>query len=242
MPKRASRRFFDDLNSLFLTFSSIINNFIIGEVKNLKLRIVGSHPLWAHFVWNAAKVMSDYVDAPEFKVEDKNVLELGAGVALPSLICVLNKARHVVATDYPDHDLIENIAFNIDNNIPLELRSRARSAGFLWGTDIKPLLELAGGSKFDVVILSDVIFNHNCQEDLLKTCKEALSEKGQVLVSFSHHKPNRAHLDLRFFELAEKQFGFKVEKKFSLLMKPMFEKDFGDESMRATVQFYVLTM
>lgn len=146
----------------------------------------------------------------------------------------------MLSTDYPDVELIENIALNISGNIPKELQHNSHSCGFIWGTDKEKLFKYTNGEKFDIIILSDVIFNHNCQEDLLKTCKECLSDKGQVLVSFSHHKPNKSHLDLRFFELAEKEFHFKVTKKFDLLMKPMFEKDFGPEEVRATVHFYVL--
>jgi EEF1A N-terminal glycine/lysine methyltransferase len=43
------------------------------------------------------------------------VLELGAGSGLPSLVCAINGANTVVATDYPDAELVENLSYNIDH-------------------------------------------------------------------------------------------------------------------------------
>jgi len=51
------------------------------------------------------------------------VLELGAGGGLPSLVCALSGAAHVVVTDYPDADLIENLRYNITHCGPLPQNS-----------------------------------------------------------------------------------------------------------------------
>ena len=48
----------------------------------------------------------------------KDVLELGAGAGLPSLVAALHGAQHVVVTDYPDADLIANLRYNIEKCIP----------------------------------------------------------------------------------------------------------------------------
>ena len=45
-----------------------------------------------------------------------SVLELGAGAALPSMISALQDARLVVATDYPDSELIQMLERNIAKN------------------------------------------------------------------------------------------------------------------------------
>lgn len=49
----------------------------------------------------------------------KRVLELGAGAGLPSIISVLAGAKRMVITDYPDEELVENIRWNVDCNVPL---------------------------------------------------------------------------------------------------------------------------
>ena len=54
-----------------------------------------------------------------------SVLELGAAAALPSMVAALNGARKVVVTDYPDPELVENIVYNVDHNLP-GMRSAGR--------------------------------------------------------------------------------------------------------------------
>lgn len=65
------------------------------QPQEMKLRLVGSHPLWAHHLWNAAKVFANWMDDhPQYTV-GKNVLEIGAGAALPSFVAAVNGATKV---------------------------------------------------------------------------------------------------------------------------------------------------
>lgn len=65
------------------------------QPQEMKLRLVGSHPLWAHHLWNAAKVFANWMDDhPQYTV-GKNVLEIGAGAALPSFVAAVNGASKV---------------------------------------------------------------------------------------------------------------------------------------------------
>jgi nicotinamide N-methyltransferase len=117
----------------------------------------------------------------------------------------------------------------------------------LWGKDVDSLLALldpAKSAKFDIIILADVLFNHACNQDLVKTCRECISQDGQVLVSFSHHKPKLREKDLHFFTMAEES-GFKVEHIFSENRGTMFPEDneiYGEEEIRSMVHFYVLKL
>ncbi|KAL6067751.1 Protein N-terminal and lysine N-methyltransferase efm7 [Balamuthia mandrillaris] len=217
--------------------------------EEVKLRLVGSHPLWGHLIWNAAKIISTHFEE-HVPLENKFVLELGAGAALPSLVA-LKLGAQVVVTDYPDEDLMENIEFNVKANTSEEERKRIKITGHLWGSSVLPLLSADTGSseaaaeprKFDVVILSDLIFNHSQHQQLLQTCNEALREEGgQVFVSFSHHRPQWAQRDLQFFKQAvQPPFCFDVKHLFSTRVGPMFEEDFGSEDVRSTVHVLVLT-
>jgi nicotinamide N-methyltransferase len=225
--------------------------------EEVVLDLVGSHPLWGHFLWNAALVLADYFDEPDNRhiLTNKNVLELGAGGALPSIIALKNNARRVVVTDYPDQDLLENIRHNIHANTTPQEASSAVILGHLWGSSVEGLLEAIAPAKieaaqteaetrptkFDVIIMSDLIFNHSQHNQLLKTCTSALADDGQVFVSYSHHRPHYADRDLKFFSLAESNYGLEVRRLFSKMMTPMFEKDFGPEAVRATVHLCILT-
>ncbi|CAE6511628.1 unnamed protein product [Rhizoctonia solani] len=239
----------------------------VPEWSSIELQLVGHHVLWAQHLWNAAIVLANFLDDNSSDMcQDKTVLELGAGGALPSLVtalCGAHQVRHfrppsklglrwptqVVITDYPDTILLDNIIRNIDHNIPSRIRSRVKTQGYVWGTDPEKLFRcvdctpLAGESSedalvikpdaFDVIILSDLIFNHSQHSALLDTCEVALQparrleevpqsemksadpkklsheDRGStittpcVLVFFSHHRPQYAARDLNFFACAK---------------------------------------
>jgi nicotinamide N-methyltransferase len=91
----------------------------IDARKSLRLRLVGTHPLWGHYLWNAARVFADYLDERRDTLcRGRHVLELGAGAGLPGLIAALNGAHRTVITDYPDQDLLDNIRENARVNAP----------------------------------------------------------------------------------------------------------------------------
>ncbi|KAG0293623.1 nicotinamide n-methyltransferase [Linnemannia gamsii] len=193
------------------------------QPQEMKLRLVGSHPLWAHHLWNAAKVFANWMDDhPQYTV-GKNVLEIGAGAALPSFVAAVNGANKVVVTDYPDNDLIANIQFNADHIIPeLTKNGTVIVQGYLWGSNTRPLLahlnpatnnntdtttstpaSAAPKELFDTLILSDLLFNHSQHRSMLKTCKETLKPgTGRAFVFFTHHRPWLADADNKFFEIA----------------------------------------
>jgi EEF1A N-terminal glycine/lysine methyltransferase len=85
--------------------SFIKYNLCSGE--ELNIRLVGQSPLWGHILWNAAYTVAEFLEshASDF-VQDKYVLEFGAGSGLPSIVAALNGAARVVVTDYPDNGSI----------------------------------------------------------------------------------------------------------------------------------------
>ncbi|GAA5864540.1 hypothetical protein JCM3774_005159 [Rhodotorula dairenensis] len=128
------------------------------------------------------------------KGKGKAVLELGAGGGLPGLVAALEGAGDVVISDFPDPALVNNIAKNIELNVA-SLKSDEVAAtvakGFTWGTPPDPLLEALSPSgsgsesegqpppppprRFDLILLSDLVFNHSQHVALLKTCLSCLS-------------------------------------------------------------------
>ncbi|KAF9432657.1 nicotinamide n-methyltransferase [Entomortierella beljakovae] len=202
----------------FEIFTRVNKDKVPNEIK---LRLVGSHPLWGHHLWNAAKVFANWMDShPEHSV-DKNVLELGAGAALPSFVAAVNGASKVIITDYPDNDLVSNIQFNADQVVPQLTRDGTVIAqGYLWGSNTRPLLAHLNPSMssdtsvavastpevkelYDTIILSDLLFNHSQHRSMLKTCKETLKPgTGRVFVFYTHHRPWLADADNKFFEIA----------------------------------------
>jgi len=223
---------------------------------HINIRLVGAHPLWGHYLWNAARSFASYLDVNPQLYRDRFVLELGAGGGLPGIVAAKNGAKKVLLTDYPDASLIENLQFNVTENTAFGTASRVSVMGYIWGHSTQPLLDSLPMSPvsvakqgFDLIILSDLVFNHSQHDALLKTCEDALSalpstEPKQlvptVLVFYTHHRPHLAHRDLEFFAKArERKWTCEaiVKDKFP----PMFPEDPGEEEVRSTVHGWRLT-
>jgi hypothetical protein len=79
------------------------------------------------------------------------------------------------------------------------------------------------GGGYDLIILSDVIFNHVAHEALLASCNALLKRScsaARVLVAFSHHRPRLAEQDLAFFDRAARPHlgGFAATRLFAIDM------------------------
>ncbi|KAL1960627.1 hypothetical protein VTO42DRAFT_7206 [Malbranchea cinnamomea] len=230
---------------------------------SLKIRTVGSHPLYGHLVWNAGRVSAEYLeDRAREWIHGKDVLELGAGAGLPSLVCALSGARTVVVTDYPDPELVQNLQINADAVKDALLVARQntsgsgggnaadsplRVAGYRWGNPPDEILsylpdEDPSRRGFDVLILADVIYNHPQHASLLSSVKMTLkrSPEAVAFVVFTPYQPWLLDKIVAFFPMAEQQ-GFVVTKLFErVLDKLLFEDDPGDETLRRTVFGYEL--
>lgn len=89
--------------------------------KEIEIRLVGTHPLWGHYLcvflftpwvlgsqfllicnhrWNAALALASFLDLNRDLYVDRNVLELGAGGGLPSIVTLKNGARKVSKLDW----------------------------------------------------------------------------------------------------------------------------------------------
>ncbi|OAL32706.1 hypothetical protein AYO20_07864 [Fonsecaea nubica] len=221
------------------TFTS----YTLKNGHRLTLRLVGHSPLWGHLLWNAGQVVSTYLEqnAKEL-VQNKTVLELGAGAGLPSLVAAILGARRVVVTDYPDQDLVANLRYNVDHCSALLDKSTVVTEGFLWGAPVDPLksLILPDVDGFDLLILADILFNHSEHAKLLATVRDCLKKTREsvALVFFTPYRPWLLDKDLQFFEMARVD-GFVVNKILEQTMdKVMFENDPGDEALRKTVFGY----
>jgi len=219
------------------TVTRRLNNVKDGSRQVINVGLVGHHSLWAHCLWNAGVVCAHYLDQRKELVRNKRVLELGAAAGVPSIVAALNHANRVVATDYPDIQLIQNLKDNLSMNLSeMEDAGEVVAKGYLWGDAVEPL-----EPPFDLILLCDLIFNHSEHLNMLKTCRNSLASQGTVLVFFSSHRPWLQHKDLAFFDIA-KDKGWNVEKIWEEKCDVMFENDPGDVDIRRTVFGYSLTL
>lgn len=170
--------------------------------------------LFATHIWNGAKILSTYlVDNVMDRIRGNTVLELGAGVGIPSMTCHLLSASFVCASDYPSNSVINNLTQNIKTNC---IHSKANKTDILvvpyaWGNPPNELLSINQGTTYDIVIASECLWHHSQHECLIQSVKSVIRVGGWLILSFSHHIPGLEASDLGFFELATAA-GFEVMK------------------------------
>ncbi|BGO92879.1 hypothetical protein NBRC10512_008001 [Rhodotorula toruloides] len=255
--------------------------------EEVEVGLVSGHPLWGHILYPAAIALSQFLELHastllhgpdgQGKGKGKAVLELGAGGGLPGLTAALEGAGNVVISDFPDPALVKNIAQNVETNVSsLGSTSVAETCakGFTWGSPADSLLEVLGdpssSRKFDLILLSDLVFNHSQHAALLNTCLSCLSTTPPrpsapapeteapaqppcdlsdpstlatpaVLCFFSHHRPWLVDADLQILDLAQEK-GWKVTKVWEdPEAGPAFPEDGGDLAIRSTVHGWMFT-
>ncbi|AQZ16816.1 NNT1 (YLR285W) [Zygosaccharomyces parabailii] len=218
-----------------------------SQNKKIQLRLVGKSPLWGHMLWNAGIYTAKFLDKHPELVKGNTVLELGAAAALPTIICGLIGAKKVVSTDYPDPELLQNIQYNVDHQIyggqPSSESVDERNVvveGYIWGNEYQPIQSHIENEKFDLIILSDCVFNHTEHRKLLRCIKDLLAADGKALVVFSPHRPKLLDVDLSFFEVA-KEFGLQSQILEVVNWHPMFDEDPETVEIRSRVYAYYLT-
>ena len=150
-------------------------------------------------VWPAAITLCQYlVDMPE-RVENKRVIELGAGVGLPGMVAAKLGAAESVVSDYDAAVVGHAVGVQLDRRALTRPGSLTRAARFatslvlqeeqlgrcgLQGVaraaivDWKKPVEEGYRDAFDVVMAADVLYMSFLVPDLLKTCWGCLKKPG----------------------------------------------------------------
>lgn len=145
-------------------------------------------------------------------------------------------------TDYPDKELIENLEKNIEGLLrDGEEKGRIVARGFLWGSDVAPLIFENDGKLFDIIIMCDVIFNHSEHGKLLSSVKGLLEPNGgTVWCVFSHYRPWYTDRDLALLEMAREEYNFKTELFGVYKCDEIIKDDRADSDSLRTVYAYRL--
>lgn len=169
-----------------------------------------SIPLYANYVWPGSLVLADHLLAHSEELRGKDVLELGAGTALPSLLACKLDARMVVTTDYPDPVVIDNmVALQSANHC-----SRMTVLPHQWGHEheTQHLKELSTDKQgFDLILLGEVLWKDTYKQHgaLLASVSGCLKPTGVVLLAVVH-RPTDGHTaenDLEFLRRAQVEHG-----------------------------------
>jgi predicted nicotinamide N-methyase len=126
-------------------------------------------PYWAK-VWPSAIALHNVLQKHPILIKDKNVIELGAGIGLPSLM-MADIAKSIQISDY-NLDAVELLRKNIEH---LELEN-AEALRLDWNA-------LPEAIYPEVVILSDVNYDPTQFETLTKMIEKFLHQGSTVILS-----------------------------------------------------------
>jgi predicted nicotinamide N-methyase len=219
---------------------------IDGQTYKLKLPPdVGT--LFAHRVWSGSRVMADFLVRQKADyVCNKTTVELGAGTALPSLVCLTLGSKACVITDFPDESLLRAIRHGVGTNWQTCGRPTGRVAvvGHLWGEDAANVLaelRLLEGQqdedvRFDIAILSECLWMHRSHAALASSLDALLHPNhGTAIVTYAHHIPGCEEADDAFFFHCQ-------DRGFVLVHKETHESSYAwDASKSITIHLCVIS-
>jgi predicted nicotinamide N-methyase len=163
---------------LFVPSASFIQERYLLE------KAAGNEPLFPYWaqVWPAAKALCEIIAAQPELVKDKNVLELAAGIGLPSLLAA-RFANDIVSSDYIQDALDVMQRSVIHNNL-----HNIQTALIDWN-------HLPVGIKPDVLLLSDINYDPSSFEILFAVLRRFIEQGATILLSTPQRIAGRAFME-----------------------------------------------
>lgn len=189
--------------------------------------------LFATHLWKGAIELANFLvesshTDPTF-IQDRHVVEFGAGAGLPSIIAKRLGARLVCASDYPSPSVLVALEKNASINLPGDVGNSFFVTGHKWGDDVNELICHTQSQKYDIILASECLWKHGESHALLlQSMEESIRVGGIVIMTFSHHIPCLEANDLAFFDLAEGTGNFRVTSKKTVNSKHMWSEKIVD--------------
>jgi predicted nicotinamide N-methyase len=150
-------------------------------------------PLWAK-IWQASWVLADYLAGMPVKAK-KQFLELGAGIGLVSIAAAA--FGHRITMSEHNYDALQFARANaLINECP-----RLPIVDLDWNRPQSP-------GRFDYIVASEVTYNKEDCQLLVKLLKACLKPDGQVILAGEMRKSS-----MDFYKALENWFNISVQKK-----------------------------
>jgi predicted nicotinamide N-methyase len=215
---------FSDIN--YSRYYISTSNYLIYHPRYRKDRVHydTNNKLFADDIWPGSFVLSDYLCENHELIQNKTVLEFGAGFSLPSMVCSSLGASLVTISDYPE----ESILINIENLMKENNLLNWVVIGYCWGNEINELMQANKYHKYDLIILAELLWKdtYHLHELLLQAVTQCMKSDGIALLSFAH-RSTLSHLplhDMEFLQKAEKIYSLR----YVLIEKNSKYKDIGE--------------
>ncbi|KAH7292085.1 hypothetical protein KP509_29G051100 [Ceratopteris richardii] len=157
------------------------------EVTNIQISEVMEEN-YGLYVWPGSIVLAEYIWQHRTLFRGAQVLELGAGTALPGILAA-KLGAHVTLTDLENNsEVFENMARNCEEN-----QVGCKILSLTWGSWDQNMLNL----NPDVVLGADVLYNSSDFDDLFATVAFLL-QKNPAAVFITAYEPRSAHRSIEF--------------------------------------------
>uniref|UniRef100_A0A5F9DPK9 Protein N-lysine methyltransferase METTL21A n=1 Tax=Oryctolagus cuniculus TaxID=9986 RepID=A0A5F9DPK9_RABIT len=155
---------------------------------------------WRHLgvaavVWDAAIVLSTYLEMGAVELRGCSAVELGAGTGLVGIVAALLGA-HVTITDRKV--ALEFLKSNVQANLPPHVQPKAVVRELTWGQNLGSF----SPGEFDLILGADIIYLEETFADLLQTLEHLCSEQAVILLACRI----RYERDNNFLAMLEQQF------------------------------------
>ncbi|XP_053160983.1 protein-lysine methyltransferase METTL21E-like [Hemicordylus capensis] len=132
-----------------------------------EIKIIEATDSYGAVVWPSALVLCYFLETNEksYNLVDKNVIEIGAGTGLVSIVASLLGA-HVIATDLPE--VLGNLQYNIVKNTKTRCKHEPQVKELFWGVNLEKNFPRSL-SQFDYILAADVVYHHPYLDELLLT-------------------------------------------------------------------------
>ena len=152
-------------------------------------------------LWRGAEVVSDFLLKNPSIIENKSVLELGAGPGLLGIVVskYLSPSKAVLTDG--DVGVLRNLRSNLERN---SISTEVTCPQLIWGQGIEEFRERFG--RFQVIMATECVYMTTSVEPFWKTIYELLEETPEAVAIFNHVAFSQSPLK-DIFEVAEK-FGF----------------------------------
>ncbi|XP_039650493.1 methyltransferase like 21e isoform X2 [Perca fluviatilis] len=147
--------------------------------SDLEIRIKESTDLYGAVLWPSAMVLCHFLETNRDKhnLTDKNVIELGAGTGLVSIVSSLLGSK-VTSTDLPD--VLGNLQYNVMRNTRDRCKYIPVVTELIWGPEVEQRFPRATHC-FDYILAADVVYSHPYLEELMDTFDYLCQENTQIL-------------------------------------------------------------
>ncbi|KAM4593709.1 methyltransferase like 21e [Odontesthes bonariensis] len=147
--------------------------------SDLEIRIKESTDLYGAVLWPSAMVLCHFLETNQdkYNLTDKNVIELGAGTGLVSIVSSLLGGK-VTSTDIPD--VLGNLCYNVMRNIKGRSKYIPLVTELTWGQELDQRFPRTTHC-FDYILAADVVYGHPYLEELMDTFDYLCQENTQIL-------------------------------------------------------------